>query len=117
MTPLSFPLLGQLRPGQRSPGADSTARVRRHHVPQRDQVGPPELGGQWPHAALQEGLQAPAAGRPVPTGAAALGVLRPQEEADGEEVFVFACHWMELLLLHSVKTFHSFIVCLILFIF
>lgn len=92
LDPPSFSLLGQLRPGQRSPGADSAARVRRRHVPERDQVGPPELGGQWPHAALQEGLQAPAAGGPVPAGAAALGVLRPQEEANGEEEIVFGCN-------------------------
>lgn len=53
-------------------------------MPERDQVGPPELGRLWPHAAVQEGLQAPATRRPVPAGAAALGVVRPQEEADGE---------------------------------
>lgn len=58
-------------------------------MPERDQVGPPELGGRWPQATLQEGLQAPAAGRPVPAGAAALGVLRPQEEADGEKEIFF----------------------------
>lgn len=79
---LLHPPPGQLRPGQRQPAADSAAGVRRGPVPERHQVGSPELGGQRPEAALQEGLPAPPTRRHVHPGAAALGVLRQEEEAD-----------------------------------
>lgn len=82
-------------------------------MPERDQVGPPELGGQWPQTTLQEGLQAPAPWRPVSVGAAALGVLRPQEEADGEkEIFLYVTKW-DSLCLHQSGHFEFIIIIII----
>lgn len=46
-------------------------------------MGSLELGRQRPETALQESLQTPALRRPVHPGAAALGVLREEEETDG----------------------------------
>lgn len=47
-------------------------------------MGSPELGRQWPQAALQESLQTSPSWRHVHTGAAALGVVCQEEEADGK---------------------------------
>lgn len=49
-------------------------------------MGSPELGGQWPQAALQESLQTSPSWRHVHPGATALGVLREEEEAYGKRL-------------------------------
>lgn len=49
-------------------------------------MGSPELGRQWPEAALQESLQASPSWGHVHPGAAAVGVLCEEEEADGKKL-------------------------------
>lgn len=79
-------VLGQLRTWEWQPACDSAAGVRCDPVPERYQVGSPELGRQWPQAAFQESLQTSPSWRDVHPGATAMGVLREEEEADGKKL-------------------------------
>lgn len=54
-------------------------------------MGSSELGRQWPQAALQESLQTSPPRRHVHPGAAALGVLCEEEEADGKKLSGQSC--------------------------
>ena len=70
---------GQLRAGERPAAAHPAARVRRHPVPERHQVGAPELGRRGAEEALPAGLPTPPAWGDLHPGAPAMGHLRPQE--------------------------------------